>query len=185
MTGLLILANGFEDTEALTTRDVLIRAGINVITCSISDSLDVRSSFRVVVRADELLKKIKTCEPYDFIILPGGGMGFKNLLGCEFLKAYLDEFVLHEKLVCAICAAPAVLGLIGYLNNKKYTCFAGFNKGFDGIFTGNEVEIDGNFITARSMAYSIPFGLAIVEKLLGKEVKEKVLIGLKGETPKN
>lgn len=185
MTGLMILANGFEDTEALTTRDVLVRAGINVITCSISDSLEVKSSFGVYVKADELLKKIKTCEEYDFIILPGGGMGFKNLLGCEFLKAYLDEFVLHDKLVCAICAAPAILGLIGYLDNKKYTCFAGFNKGFAGIFTGNEVEIDGNFITARSMMYSIPFGLAIVEKLLGKEAKEKVLVGLKGETPKN
>lgn len=185
MTGLMILANGFEDTEALTTRDVLVRAGINVITCSISDSLEVKSSFGVYVKADELLKKIKNCEEYDFIILPGGGMGFKNLLGCEFLKAYLDEFVLHDKLVCAICAAPAILGLIGYLDNKKFTCFAGFNKGFAGIFTGNEVEIDGNFITARSMMYSIPFGLAIVEKLLGKETKEKVLIGLKGEAPKN
>ena len=143
------------------------------------------SSFGVEVKADLLLKKIHSTLDYDFIILPGGGLGTKNLLRCEFLKAYLDEFLLHEKLICAICAAPSILGIYGYLENRKYTCFAGFNQGIAGIFTGNEVEEDGNFITARSMAYSIPFALKIIEKLLGKNVKEKVLIGLQGQSPKN
>lgn len=185
MKCLLILANGFEDTEALTTRDVLIRAGIIVDTASITDEFEVKSSFGVTVKADLLLKKIKDCSEYDGIILPGGGIGTKNLLGCEFLKAYLDEFILHNKVVAAICAAPSVLGKYGYLENRKFTCFAGFNHGFAGIFTGEEVVVDSNIITGRSMAYSIKFGLAIVEKLLGLETKEKVLIGLKGETPKN
>ena len=47
-----------------------------------------------------------------------------------------------------------------------------------------EVEKDGNIITARSMGYSIPFGLAIVEYLLGKEAKEKVIVGIEGKTEK-
>jgi len=115
MRGLLILADGFEDTEALTTRDVLIRAGFDVRTCSITDRLEVQSSFGVSVLADALLKLVFDLEPYDFIILPGGGRGTRNLAECEFLKAYLDHFILHNKLVCAICAAPSVLGLYGYL----------------------------------------------------------------------
>lgn len=184
MRGLLILADGFEDTEALTTRDVLTRAGIEVKTCSITDRLEVESSFGVHVLADALLKLMFDLEPYDFIILPGGGRGTKNLMECEFLKAYLDYFSLHDKLICAICAAPSVLGYYGYLDNKKYTCFAGFNEGIRGNFTGNEVERDGNIITARSMQFSIPFALEIIDYLLGKEAKEKVQIGLLGLTAK-
>lgn len=184
MRGLMILADGFEDTEALTTRDVLMRAGFEVKTCSITDRLEVESSFGVHILCDALLKLMFDLEPYDFIILPGGGRGTRNLKECEFLKAYLDYFLLHDKLICAICAAPSILGYYGYLENKKYTCFAGFNEGIAGIFTGNEVEVDGNIITARSMHYSIDFALAIIEKLVGKEVKEKVLIGLQGKVAK-
>lgn len=180
MKGLLILADGFEDTEALTTRDVLLRAGLEVVTCSISDTFEVLSSFGVRVLADGLLKRIKVLDEYDFIILPGGGRGTRNLASCEFLKAYLDYFSLKDKLICAICAAPSVLGKYGYLDNKKFTCFAGFNEGIPGIFTAKEVERDENIITARSMHYSIPFALEIIDYLLGAETKEKVLIGLNG-----
>lgn len=184
MRGLMILADGFEDTEALTTRDVLTRGGIEVTTCSITDRLEVESSFGVHVLADALLKLIFDCEPYDFIILPGGGRGTRNLLECQFLKQYLDYFIAENKLVCAICAAPSILGKYGFLKNRKYTCFAGFNARIDGIFTGNEVEKDGNIITGRSMQYSIPFALEIIDHLLGSEIKEKVLIGLQGKTAK-
>ena len=184
MKGLMILADGFEDTEALTTRDVLTRAGIEIITASISNSLEVESSFGIKVQANVLLKKIKNLDEFETIILPGGGRGTRNLHACEFLKAYLDYFVLHDKLICAICAAPSVLGKYGYLDNKKFTCFVGFDRGIAGIFTGNEIEQDGNIITGRSMMYSISFALQIVEYLAGKEAKEKVLIGLKGQTYK-
>lgn len=184
MRGLLLLADGFEDTEALTTRDVLIRAGIEVTTASISDRLEVESSFGVHVLADALLKLIFDTTPFDFIILPGGGRGTRNLASSTLVATYIDKFVKANKLVCAICAAPSILGKLGYLENHKYTCFAGFNVGFAGEFTGNEVEMSGNFITARSMRYSIPFALTIIEKLLGKSIKEKVEIGLNGQTEK-
>ena len=180
MRGLLLLADGFEDTEALTTRDVLIRAGIEVTTASITDRLEVESSFGVHVLADALLKLIFDTTPYDFIVLPGGGRGTRNLSESPLVPQYLQKFVSANKLVCAICAAPSILGKLGYLAHEKYTCFAGFNVGFAGDFTGNEVEVSGNFITARSMRYSVPFALAIIEKLLGKEIKNKVEKGLNG-----
>ena len=181
---LMLLADGFEDTEALTTRDVLIRAGIEVTTASITDRLEVQSSFGVHVLADALLKLIFDTTPYDGIILPGGGRGTRNLSESPLVEMYLQKFALKNKLLCAICAAPSVLGKYGYLIGHKYTCFAGFNEGITGDFTGNEVEVSGNIITARSMHYSIPFALAIIEKLVGKETKEKVLVGLQGLDPK-
>lgn len=180
MKCLMILADGFEDTEALTTRDILIRAGIEVTTASITDRLEVESSFGIHVLADSLLKLIFDITPYDAIILPGGGRGTNNILNCPLIPMYLNKFRSYNKYICAICAAPSILGKLGYLENKKYTCFAGFNEGIAGTFTQNEVEIDDKIITARSMKYSIPFALTIVEELLGKEVKEKVQIGIQG-----
>jgi len=117
-------------------------------------------------------------------VLPGGGRGTRNLAESNLVAFYIDRFVKANKLVCAICAAPSILGKLGYLKNEKYTCFAGCNWGFAGDFTGNEVEVSGNFITARSMKYSIPFALTIIERLLGKEAAQKVDIGLMGKTPK-
>ena len=181
---LMLLADGFEDTEALTTRDVLIRAGIEVTTASITDRLEGQSSFGVHVLADALLKLIFDTTPYDGIILPGGGRGTRNLSESPLVEMYLQKFASNNKLLCAICAAPSVLGKYGYLIGHKYTCFAGFNEGITGDFNGNEVEVSDNIITARSMHYSIPFALAIIEKLVGKETKEKVLVGLQGLDPK-
>jgi len=184
MKVLMLLADGFEDTEALTTRDVLMRAGIEVTTASIADRLEVQSSFGVHVLADALLKLIFDTTPYQAIILPGGGRGTKNLSECPLVPMYLEKFASQNKLLCAICAAPSILGNHGFLVGHKYTCFAGFNEGIDGEFVGSEVEKSGNIITARSMQYSIPFALAIIETLLGKEAKEKVQVGLQGLDPK-
>ncbi len=184
MHGLLLLANGFEDTEALTTRDVLIRSGIKITIASISANNIVMSSFGVCVLADTLLKDIKDTSTFDFLILPGGGRGTQNLKESLDVKKILLDFYNNNKLICAICAAPSILGMYGLLKEKKYTCFAGFNKGFEGNFTGNEVEVDGNIITARSMQYSINFALAIIKKLLGEEIQNKVATSLRGECEK-
>ena len=184
MKMLILLADGFEDTEALTTRDVLIRAGIEVTTASITDRLEVQSSFGIHILADALLKLIFDTTPYDGIILPGGGRGTRNLSESSLVEMYLKKFASKNKLLCAICAAPSVLGKYGYLVGKKYTCFAGFHEGIAGDFTASEVEKSGNIITARSMQYSIPFALTIIEELLGKETKEKVQTGLQGLDPK-
>ena len=177
----MLLADGFEDTEALTTRDVLTRAGIEMTTASISDYEQVQSSFGVEVLADALLKLIFDITPYDFLVLPGGGRGTMNLEASPIVKTCIEKFIQYDKYVCAICAAPSILGHRGYLKDKKFTCFAGCEEGIDGIFTGGEVEVDGKFITARSMMYSIPFALTIIRKLLGEEAAQKVEIGLKGQ----
>lgn len=184
MEGLILLANGFEDTEALTTRDVLTRAGIRMTLASIDDNIEVTSSFGVMVRSDVLLSELENMDDFAFLVLPGGGRGTQNLGNSKLVQTIINIFAMQGKLICAICAAPSILGKLGYLKNEKYTCFAGFNQGFAGDFTGNEVEVSNNFITGRSMRYSIPFALAIIEKMLGKETKEKVELGLNGQTLK-
>lgn len=180
MRGLMMLANGFEDTEALTTRDVLIRSGIEVVTSSITESRQIVSSFGITLLADISFSQIGDPYQYDLIILPGGGRGTQNLRQSKGVKDLLTTFYENNKIICAICAAPSILGELGFLRGINYTCFASFNEGIDGNFTANEVEVDGNIITARSMHYSVDFALAIIEKLQGKEQKERVLVGLNG-----
>ena len=181
----MFLANGFEDTEALSTRDVLIRAGIEMVTASIDENRQVQSSFGLTLLADKPIGVINSLNEFDFLVLPGGGRGTENLYNSNEVDRVIKHFIEKDKLIAAICAAPSILGRRGYLKGYKYTCFAGCNKGIeDALFTGDEVTVDGNFITGRSMKYSIPFALAIVEKLLGSAVKEKVLVGLKGQTEK-
>ncbi len=179
MKGLLLLANGFEDNEALTTRDVLLRANLSVTTASIDDDIFVVSSHDLLVKSDALLKDI-AYKDFDFLILPGGGKGTINLKNSSLISEVIRYFMANSKLVGAICAAPGVLGRLGYLKGHNYTCFKGCEDG-EGENTKECVVCDKNIITARSMYYSIDFALAIIEYLLGKEKKEEIYLSLLGK----
>ena len=51
MTNYVFLANGFEEIEALTTIDVMRRAGMSVTTVSINPGIDGIGAHNVVVKA--------------------------------------------------------------------------------------------------------------------------------------
>lgn len=174
MKVLMFLADGFEDSEALVTRDLLIRAGIEVTTASISNKLEVQSSFGLRLYADVLANSLTSLCDFACLIFPGGGRGTNNLLNSNEVRRIISIVDKKTMIFAAICAAPMVLSQYGLLANKKYTCFAGCNENIIGYFTANEVETTGNIITARSMEYSIPFALAIIEKLTNKENRRRV-----------
>ena len=181
MRAVILYADGFEDVEAIATRDVLVRAGIEVVdllTENVHSENEVKSSHGLFLNGFNKAKDFN--DDFDALILPGGGLGVRNLLVSLETKRLLEKAFKEHKLVCAICAAPMVLGKYGYLKGKKYTCFAGCNEEIDGIFTEHQVEVDGNIITARSMLYSVPFGIHIIDKLLGSEVSDKVYKQIEG-----
>ena len=174
MKVLILYADGFEDVEALATRDVLVRAKIDVMDVKVNESEQlVTSSHKVSISGFKSIKNINVDE-FNAIILPGGSRGVNNLLNSNEVIKLVKEFHNKNKLVCAICAAPMVLDKAGLLKEKRFTCYPGCEVGLKGIYTGEEVVVLDKLITARSMLYSIPFGLAIIEKLLGKEVRDTV-----------
>ena len=74
--GLLLLADGFEQTEAIATHDILLRShGIEVLPVSISSSYEVTSSMGLKILVSKRLEDIKDVSAYDFIVLPGGKVG--------------------------------------------------------------------------------------------------------------
>lgn len=184
MKVVILYADGFEDVEAIATRDVLIRAGIDVYDAKIDeDKQIVISSHKMSLIGFKSLKNINV-EEFSAVILPGGSRGVNNLLqSCE-VDYLVKEFDRKHKWVCAICAAPMVLGKNGLLKNKRFTCYPGCEENLDGVYTGEEVVVTDNIVTARSMLYSVPFGLKIVELLLSKDVSERVYRQIAGLSKK-
>lgn len=172
----LLLADGFEEIEALTPVDILRRGGIEVKTYSINGDLCVCGTHNIMVDADDVIENLDY-ESLDAVILPGGMPGADNLENCPDVQEVLDYAFKNGKLMCAICAAPKVLGKFGYLEGKKATCFPGFEECLLGAEpTGARVEVDGNIITSKGMGTAMDFALAILEYMKGKETADKMAV---------
>ena len=166
---LIFLADGFEEMEAVTPLDFMRRAGLDAKFVSLAGTLSVTGSHGVTYRADMLFDE-KVASEADMLILPGGLPGAQNLQDNEALGKLLLKFHEEGKFVCAICAAPMVLGKLGLLKGKKATCYPGFEQYLEGAeCTGAPVERDGNIITGKGPGAAMEFALAIVDLMLGKE----------------
>ena len=176
---IILLADGFEEVEAVTPIDYLRRAGVEVTTAAIGDSLTVKgrwSSLKVI--ADTTLAELAKggTSGWDAVILPGGMPGAANLAASKETGALLKEMAADGKLICAICASPAlVLSTHGLLAGKKFTCYPGMEeKVKDGKWSEDRAVIDGNIITSRGAGTAGEFAIAIIEKLLDKAAGEKI-----------
>ena len=169
----LFLADGFEIIEALAPIDMLRRAKLDVKTVGVTGK-QVSSSCGVEVTADITIDEFEYSN-VDAIILPGGSDGVFNLEKNSRIQNIIDKAVDDDILICAICAAPSILGNKGILKNVKATSFPTFMKYLDGAILSEEYVIkDGNFITARGAGVSVDFGLEIVKALTDKETAENI-----------
>ena len=167
----MFLAEGFEETEALCPLDILRRAGISVRTVGIGGKV-IKGAHGITVAADITEKEFRG-DSLTGVILPGGMPGTLHLDDSQTVEDAIYEAYNGGYLVCAICAAPSVLGKRGLLNGVKAVCFPGFEDKLKGaIHTENRVERDGNFITAVGMGAAYEFGLEIVSAIQGKEAAE-------------
>ena len=181
MKCLAILVNGFEDSEAITTIDVLRRAKIECDVCTVYEEKTVKSAHGFKVIVDGLLKNVDY-NNYDILLLPGGPAVFKELHNMEIISLVILEFAKKNKIIASICAAPSLVGKLGLFDGKKYTCFPGCDGPITkGTNVGKEVVVDGNFITARSMYYSADFAIAIIEKVLGSKVAKEIKNSIMGK----
>ena len=95
----------------------------------------------------------------------------------ETVGYYCDELrqkIKHNKLVATICAGPTIIGHLGYLKGRNYTCFTSMNEDFGGTYMDKYCVQDGNLITGRSAAASIDFAFMILEAVKGKDEADKV-----------
>ena len=170
----LFLADGFEEIEALTPLDMLRRAGIDTLSVSINPTAEVTGAHGITVIADAVADSL-TKDNIDAVILPGGLPGADNLRANKTVNEFIDTAVNTGKLVCAICAAPRILGEKGLLIGKNAVCYPGFEGYLEGaVISDCGCVTDGNIITAKGMGKANDFALAIIEKLKDKETADKI-----------
>lgn len=169
MVGLFLLADYFEDTEAIATLDVLQRAGHKIIKASLMNRLEVATQCGSFYQCDMFFDDVDI-NSVDYLLIPGGKASFTILNVDLRVEKVIDEFVSNNKLVAAICAAPHLLARKGYFKNREFTCFPGFEKyAKEGTYRKDlGVVRDDKFVTAKSMYYSIEFALNIVSFLEGE-----------------
>ena len=170
----VFFAEGFEEIEAITPIDVLRRAGIDVVTVSVTGRRQVKGSHNISVIADTVIEEI-TDKPADMLILPGGLPGAVNLKEHEGLKALIEEYANKGKPLGAICAAPMVLGEMGLLENKTATCYPGFENHLKGAdVSTNPVEASGNIVTGKGVGAAMKFALELVAQLTDAETAREL-----------
>ena len=181
MKGIILITNFFEDVEAIATVDVLRRAKIDIEYASLNETLDAKTQSNLQIKCDKLLSEVDI-NKYDFLVIPGGRAVMSDLKNRSMVNTIITAFASQEKLVASICAAPYLVGRLGYFEGGKYTCFPGCNEGVEkGKRVDKGVVVYKNFITAKSMAYSIDFALEIIEYLLGSNVRKQIDRSVHGE----
>ena len=170
----LLLADGFEEVEALCPLDVLRRAGLEVTTVGIGKDT-IRGAHGITVQADIPDVMYRDSSP-DMIILPGGMPGSSNLDASKTVDAALRAASRKGAFLCAICAAPMVLGKRGYLNGRNAVCYPGFEQDLEGAVVSETETVvrDGNIITAKGMGVALEFGLELVRALKDGETAEQI-----------
>ena len=173
-TVLIVLADGFEEIEAVTPIDVLRRAGLEVIVAGVGKR-EVTGAHEITVETDIMLEQYQGSP--DAIILPGGMPGAENLQKSEALKDLLQKMKKSGKLITAICASPAVvLAPNGILDGKKATCYPGFENelGPKVKFLPERVVTDGLVVTSRGPGTAMEFSLELVSQLVSLEKAEQL-----------
>lgn len=164
---IVLLADGFEEIEALTPVDMLRRAKLDVKTVGINSKVAV-GSHGIPVVCDLTAEEVDLSK-VSMAIFPGGMPGSLNLDASPYTDKVIEAVTKNGGRLAAICAAPLVLGRRGLLKGKKATCFPGFEAELVGAeVTGEEFVTDGNITTGKGMEYSLPFAKELVRLAEGK-----------------
>ena len=160
----ILLADGFEELEAVGTGDVLKRLGIAVRFAGVN-SETVTSSAGVALHADLLLADVDW-NAADAVVLPGGLPGAEHLRNSSAVMEALQKMYGAGKVVAAICAAPIALERAGLVRGRTVTGYPGTNAGLaDLVYTGKRTERDGNLVTGKGPGATFEFAARIAEAL--------------------
>ena len=172
MKGIILLANHFEDVEAICTIDMLRRAKIEIDLVSITGQKELITQSGIGLNAEKLINEVDLNE-YCFVILPGGKAIFETHRDSNITKSVIKHFYDRKLLISAICAAPIVIK--DYLKNQEFTCFPSCEDEIEGIYKKSKVEVHDNIITSKAAGTTFEFAYEIIKYLKGEEIAQKTL----------
>lgn len=180
---LVLLADGFEEIEAITVIDVMRRASVEVTAAALTQKR-VIGAHGIVVEADTLLgqqtdpaQSAVRVVPFDAIILPGGMPGARNLRDDPRVRTLIHAQAAANRLVAAICAAPIALEAAGILGDRHATSYPGYSLP-SARYSEERVVVDGNLVTSRGPGTALEFALKLVELLVGGDSAQKLRTGM-------
>lgn len=169
----VFLADGFEETEAITPIDMLRRAGKEVVTAGVG-SKTVTGSHGIPVVCDITIEEAKK-DGLEMIVLPGGMPGTKNLDASDKVHEFIDLCAENNIFIGAICAAPSVIGQMGLLNGRNAVCYPGFEDRLKGAHILDVPAVkDGNIITARGAGAALEFSYELISAAADEETAGKL-----------
>lgn len=171
----VLLAEGFEEIEALTVSDIMRRAKVECDLVSIEGKY-VKSSHGLVIEADKIFDELME---YDLVVLPGGMPGAANLRDDERVIRFIKNQNKSQKLIGAICAAPIVLGRADLTKDRDITSYPGYEDELPNCnYLEDAVVVDKNIITSRGPATAIEFSYKLLEKLGYSDEVENISSGM-------
>ncbi|WP_114192904.1 DJ-1/PfpI family protein [Edaphovirga cremea] len=164
----VLLAEGFEEAEAVIVVDVLRRLNIDVVKLSCQDRLELRTYHNIRMFADVLLER-QMDTLFDAVVIPGGPQGTVNLAANPMVVEFIRRHDEAGKLICPICSAAArVLGGNKLLKGRKYVCSGDLYQYFDdGVYVDQKIVEDGNLISAKGLGVAFDFAFHIGYRLTG------------------
>lgn len=170
----VLLATGFEETEAVAPIDLLRRAGVTVQTVGVNGKI-VYGSHGIGLEADITMEALDLTEAR-MVVIPGGLKGVASLRASEDAMSTLKKAWDMGLYVAAICAGPTVLADLQIPDGKQATCYPGCESGMGkAIMVPDAPAVrDGKLITGTSAGCAVPFGLALVEALKGKDTADAI-----------
>lgn len=173
-TARVLLFDGVEEIEAVSTIDVLRRGGVEVITTSLA-APTVAGAHQIVLTAEtSVTNDMAMC---DALVIPGGP-GILQWRHQALVSDLIQQYYQASHLVAAICAAPILLHDLGILAKHRYTAHFSMEELAPHARLHELTVTDGNIITGCGPAAAIPFGLAILRALTDTEIVKKVSHGM-------
>ena len=170
----ILLAEGFEEAEALVPADLLRRAGVPVALTGVTGRT-VAGGHGISVVCDLTVDQAEPGE-LELVVLPGGLGGVEGILKSAPALELIQEAAVQGKWVAAICAAPTILARLGLLDGRAAVCYPGMEDQMTpaAVQPGRRVVQDGSFITGEAAGSAFDFGLKLVEVLKGAETAAQV-----------
>ena len=173
----ILLADGFEEMEALAPIDILRRVDIDVATVSLTDDLLVRGGHNIGVKADITLDKVDF-EALEMLVLPGGLGGVDAIAETPAAMELIQNTWNAEKKLAAICAAPKLLAQLGIINGMSIVCHPSVNAEIMNaggrVLFNKQATRDQNLITGKAAGSSIEFALELVAAMRDRETSNKL-----------
>ncbi len=169
----ILLADGFEEVEALTAYDLLRRAGCDTRLISFEETI-ATGAHGIIVCTDMYARAVNP-DDIDLLVLPGGMPGVENLDKEEYTDKFINSVVARGARIGAICAAPTLLGRRGLLNGLEAVCYPGLEDKLTGATVSySPVVTSGNITTSRGVGTAVDFALELVRLMKGEDEMKRI-----------